>query len=261
MKDLVKEYETVYWNSMGLSYSMCVKRTDNLLANSTWTLCKDGYFDKIPDHYYTKNNQLLCLGLILIGNAQLLQKAINVGCKLYIDTCFVAAKFGHLDIVKLAKANGCIWDYMVAAGASACGHLNILQWAIKNDCKWHIEISNNAAYNGHLHILKWIRTCGMLNGDEENYAAKRGHLHILKWLKEKGRLRNIAQVTMKAIEHEQPHILLWCISNGSNIAKTMYDVGMENGNLTIISLLKEHYISCDDDSYVNMSDVDDEAWN
>lgn len=111
-----------------------VKRIDDPLVKHTWELCKDGNFDKIPEHYYNKSNELLCLGLILSGNVKLLQKALDMGCTLHSDTCSEAAKFGYLAIVKLGQNNGCKLDYYVAYNSAYNGHLNVLRWAIKNDC-------------------------------------------------------------------------------------------------------------------------------
>ena len=48
-----------------------------------------------------------------------------------------AAKGGHLEVLKWARANDCPWGALTCAWAAKCGHLEVLQWARENGCPWN----------------------------------------------------------------------------------------------------------------------------
>ena len=50
------------------------------------------------------------------------------------DTCIVAAKAGHLEVLQWLRENGCPWDEMTCEYAAKEGHLEVLQWARANGC-------------------------------------------------------------------------------------------------------------------------------
>ena len=45
-----------------------------------------------------------------------------------------AAKNGHLEVLKWARANGCQWDWNTWMGAAINGHNEVHKWAIENGC-------------------------------------------------------------------------------------------------------------------------------
>ena len=47
-----------------------------------------------------------------------------------------AAKYGHLEVLKWARENGCPWDEVTCAYAAKGGHLDVLKWARENGCPW-----------------------------------------------------------------------------------------------------------------------------
>ena len=50
------------------------------------------------------------------------------------DTCSYAAEYGHLDVLKWARENGCEWDSWTCSNATQNGHLDVLKWARENGC-------------------------------------------------------------------------------------------------------------------------------
>ena len=74
--------------------------------------------------------------------------------------CGVAARGGHLEVLKWARANGCPWDEWTCACAAEGGHLEVLKWARENDCPWVEDTCASAALDGHLEVLKWARENG-----------------------------------------------------------------------------------------------------
>ena len=130
------------------------------------------------------------------------------------SVCKSAAKFGHLEIVKWARENGCPWEEARCTGGEAgaglsvpgprinylekinrikytCawaarrGHLEVLKWVRENGCPWDEKTCSWAAKGGHLATLKWARENGC-PWDEETCAnlAEGGHLETLKWAHE-----------------------------------------------------------------------------
>jgi hypothetical protein len=214
-KQLVKDRQNEYYGKL---YVSCVFVNEhnihngNFLLGHTWELCTDGYFDRIPEYYYNKNNFVLCRGLIFSGNVNLLQKAIDLGCELNWLTCIEAATHGFLDIVKLGKEHNRHWNYQVGANAAKNGHLNVLKWAIENGCGWDIRISAMAAYRGHLHILQWIReNGGPINNAVWINAIRGGHLDVIKWGLENG--GHICPEAYNRLYVKHPNIILWLKEN------------------------------------------------
>jgi hypothetical protein len=99
------------------------------------------------------------------------------------DACSDAARNGHLDVLKWARANGCPWDEWTCAYATRYFH--ILKWARENGCPWDADTCSWAAGNGHLDVLKWARANGC-PWDEWTCAYATRYFHILKWARENG---------------------------------------------------------------------------
>ena len=97
------------------------------------------------------------------------------------------ARYGHLDCLQWARANGCPWDKWTCSYAAAGGHLEILQWARSQECPWNTLTCSYAAEGGHLELLQWARANGCpWNTYTCSGAAKHGHLDCLKWARENG---------------------------------------------------------------------------
>jgi hypothetical protein len=68
--------------------------------------------------------------------------------------CQAAASGGHLEELKVLRADGCPWDKGTCSYAAKYGHLAVLQWAHTNNCPWNWETCYWAALNGHLELLQ-----------------------------------------------------------------------------------------------------------
>ncbi|KAL6079296.1 Ankyrin repeat domain containing protein [Balamuthia mandrillaris] len=102
-------------------------------------------------------------------------------------TCANAAKQGNFELLQWAREHGCPWGEGTCSGAAFCGHLEMLQWARENGCPWDKETATKAAERGHLTLLKWAIKQGCPWQDEETCAAAAfgGQLEVLKWLHER----------------------------------------------------------------------------
>ena len=73
------------------------------------------------------------------------------------ETCYYAAKGGHLDCLIWARENGGDWDSTICEAASEGGHLDCLIWARENGCDWSKDQCRIlASINYHQAILDWI---------------------------------------------------------------------------------------------------------
>ena len=117
------------------------------------------------------------------GHLECLKYARKNGC-LWDSTCWNAAGNGHLDCLRYARENGCSWDEGTCSYAALNGHLDCLKYARENGCPWDEDTCENAAKNGHLECLKYARenrcpwdvwTCTL--------AALNGHLDCLEYLR------------------------------------------------------------------------------
>lgn len=98
------------------------------------------------------------------------------------ELCYIIAKYGHLELLKWARANSCPWDERTCSSAAGGGHLDILEWAHANGCPWNSSTYACAALNGHLAVLPWARNNGCPWGSTTcKYIAGIGQLDILKW--------------------------------------------------------------------------------
>ena len=101
------------------------------------------------------------------------------------DACSEAALYGHLDVLKYLRQNGCPWNSDACSSAALNGHLDVLKYLRQNGCSWNSNACSSAALNGHLDVLKYFyqkrspwdeRAC--------SNAALNGHLDVLKYLHE-----------------------------------------------------------------------------
>lgn len=99
----------------------------------------------------------------------------------------IAAKEGHLEMLKWAREEGCPWDQNTCRCAAERGHLEVLRWAKEQGCPWDKSTCKFAARGGHLALLKWAREQGC-PWDERtcSSAAKGGHLGLLQWARGQG---------------------------------------------------------------------------
>jgi hypothetical protein len=75
-------------------------------------------------------------------------------------TCAYAAWGCHLEVLKWARANGCLWNESTCAGAAYGGDLAALKWAREHGCPWNERTCYYAAEGGHIEVLRWARENG-----------------------------------------------------------------------------------------------------
>lgn len=85
-----------------------------------------------------------------------LKYAVSAGIGRFDDnTSMIAARLGHLDILRFCHENGCPWDVYTCYNAARYGNLECLQYAHENSCPWDICTILGAAQGGHMDRLKY----------------------------------------------------------------------------------------------------------
>lgn len=164
------------------------------------------------------------------------------------NVCAEAAKAGHLDVLKLARAQGCPWDASTCIAAARHGHLHILQWARRHGCAWDLRSEGKgyyadfygdeglthptltrtaaaAAAGGHLHLLVWATKNGCKCMDDVcEAAALEGHLDVLAWAAERqvdwNNGRRVQDTIRGAISNGRILILQWLLERlGSTLLR------------------------------------------
>ena len=125
-----------------------------------------------------------------IGALPLVKYAIQSGVIFHVLYLELAAKRGHLHIVKYFTENG---SNIHLIEASRCGYLNIIKYLVERGADIHV--SNDAPLReasrwGFLNIVKYLLEHGANIHAENNGALKaassNGHLHVVKYLVQQG---------------------------------------------------------------------------
>ena len=141
----------------------------------------------------------------------------------YKRICFLAAREGHLHILRWAKSQLVsnaidyvhLWDGRTLEQAAYRGHFLVVKWLKENGCYWDTFTCAAAALGGHLEILKWLQENGCpWDGLTYSYAAAHGHFHILKWLREKRDVNVSGMITVENYPfHKEKSTVEWYVSS------------------------------------------------
>ena len=71
-----------------------------------------------------------------LGRLTVLKNLLQRGHLNKVVVCICAAQYGHLEILKWGRANGCPWGAWTCSYAAWGGHLEMLKWARANGCPW-----------------------------------------------------------------------------------------------------------------------------
>ncbi len=108
------------------------------------------------------------------------------GCKTKRLNSFninLAARNGHMEVVKWLHNNGKSYSTRAMDLASRYGHLDVVKWLHYNGKRCTTNAMDWAAENGHLDVVKWLhnnrKRC---TNDAMDWADENGHLDVVKFL-------------------------------------------------------------------------------
>jgi len=166
--------------------------------------------------------------------------SINKMPKHYTSYVTIAARHGHLDVIKyLVEEKGEeIGDYAVEDAAEN-GHLDVIKYLVGKGAEIGDSVKN-AAKNGHLNIVKYlVDEKGKEIGSAVNHALSNGHLAVVKYLvDEKG-----AKIEDTAVENAayngHLNIVKYLVDEkGKKIGRAFY-YATADGHLDVLKYLVE----------------------
>ena len=91
-------------------------------------------------------------------------RCVRANCPRGLEIYLNAARGGHLDVLKWARANSCEWSKIVAFGichlAAGTRFLDVLKWAVANGGEFGVDACRAAAEYGRVHVLEWLTAHG-----------------------------------------------------------------------------------------------------
>lgn len=84
----------------------------------------------------------------------------------------MAAKYGHLNLLKLGGCTGCTWSETTCTSAANADRLDILQWARAGGCPRAVNTYTVAAHLGFERVHVWATLNRCLEG--ERVGSERG---------------------------------------------------------------------------------------
>lgn len=190
---------------------------------------------------FCRVNSSLCDGAAEGGHLELMKWAHKNQCIWSAYTAGEAAYYGHFDLLKWMVENGCPVDWAVPVGASQAGRLNILKWAWENEFPFQSAAIRYAARYGHLHVLKWFQEDLGISVEDLliKPAAEGGQLEVLKWAREIG-CQWEEDGILPAVRFGHLELLKWAHANGCPMtAKKLYAGAVFSGHLEVIKWLYE----------------------
>lgn len=158
--------------------------------------------------------------------------------KIIVDTTKIAARNGHLEIIKfLHEHNSKGYTKEAMSLAALNGHLEIVKFLHENRTEGSDTSGMNyAAFNGHLEVVKWLHVnrtegCTELAMD---LAAMSGYLNVVEWLHE-NRTEGCSRWAIEmAAKMGHLKVVEWLYKNGESL-KILHGAVLEAMNLAALN--------------------------
>ena len=170
----------------------------------------------------------ICEAATRAGHADVLARAVALGCELEVPSCWkLAIKHGQIEVMAWLRAHyaeECYWGAGIlvnraspVAIAALHGQLAALKWLRSPErtggpCPWSPHACASAAQNGHLSVLQWLRAqdppCAW-NVTTYMTAARGGHLRVMKWAHAQDLPWAHLYICLFAAEFGHLHVLRW----------------------------------------------------
>lgn len=99
----------------------------------------------------------VCENAALVGSLDILKVAVRLGQEVDEYTGYAAAAGGHLNVMRWLKKQNCVMARSLYAIAAKHGHLELLKCMWLDRPKLDASVCDRAAMTGHLNIVQWAR--------------------------------------------------------------------------------------------------------
>lgn len=175
-----------------------------------------------------------------VGHLILLKYLHNVCFSWHKDTCREAAAGGHLDCLRFAHENDCPWGSNTVTGAVKNNHLECLEYALTQGCRRKEAACDLAAKFGHLNALIMLRAHGVrCTAVTSFHAARCAETTYLQYLHENGCPWN-ERTPLRSVSNDSVNTLRYALEHGCpcNEAKLLR-AAVKRGSLACITYLVE----------------------
>lgn len=206
-------------------------------GNSASRAVKGGHFETILWMKENGDKSNIAPSAAKYGQIEILKWALANGETFSDYLCSSAAEGGQLEILKWLRENGCPWDKFTCINAAWKGHFETLKWARENGCDWNDETSLGAANLGHSEMLKWIveRGCDWNEQKTFGIASDKGYLPILTWMVDERRFPcDLRLLFRKAVKGQWLDILKWIQNKGLEWKRSDFKLILKKGDIEIL---------------------------
>ncbi len=169
--------------------------------------------------------------------------------RLQVFCCRMAARGGHLDMLKCLREHDFEWNSDVCFHSASYKHYDLLKWSMEMGCPVNEKVCFALAEHGELELLKLAKSyfdkqlktedSTFFTSRAASYASRTGHLHVLKWLKEQNCPIDEDSYDSAAYG-DHMNILEWLFEQ--NVPKGNWAMvsAAEKGNINVLNWLLEH---------------------
>lgn len=156
------------------------------------------------------------------------------------NACSIAAGCGHIEVLKVLRANGFGWNEHTCAHAASKGQLETLKYLRAQGCNWDASTCMEAAKNDHMDVLGWAAANGCpMNEDVCSYAAENGNLEMLRFARSNGCKWN-SRALLNAARSGSVEMVQFMITEGMPWDKHVFTWAAVGGHINVIKWAKEN---------------------
>ena len=250
-------YDKIYMSTVHQNYWASIERfmmskvsNYGIIRYGPMTHVKDvnANIKKIRDNHEMK---LALEAAVLSGNVQKLKTIHRSDTANCSEVCNTAASIGNLTLLIWARApksnmgkHVCTWNADTCAIAAKNGHVKLLKWCMENGCLWDYRVAIYAEKYNHLEILELVKDFIFNKADPTKYAVTCNDLDLLKWCLEKGYEWN-SDICGYAITHGYFDSIKMVHQMGYTINPDVCVAAARYGNISIIIWAYDNHFSLD----------------
>lgn len=176
---------------------------------------------------------------------------VERGGVLRYNACSIAAKGGHIDMLRYLRYKGYNWCNDTCSRAAEYGHIETLRWLKEEGCRFDSWVHLKAAENGHLDIIKYIGLENINDVTELScFAAQGGHIEILEWLENNNVLVFNGVLFSAAVKSKKIETMDWLLKKNCPMSPGACALASLFGDLKTLKWLRSNGCPWDKWTYI-----------